>query len=81
MKQLLKRIFGNARIINRHFLKAWPSQSPDLNPGEFWLWGYLKDVMYSTPIAHLAELKARIAQHILNLTPETQQAAVEHAIS
>ena len=33
------------------------------------LWNYLKDVGFSTPIAHLAELKARIAQHILNVTP------------
>ncbi|GBN65801.1 hypothetical protein AVEN_85675-1, partial [Araneus ventricosus] len=28
----------------------WPSRSPDLNPCDFWLWGYLKDVVFSTPI-------------------------------
>ncbi|GBN59853.1 hypothetical protein AVEN_111687-1 [Araneus ventricosus] len=60
---------------------AWPSRSPDLNPCDFWLWGYLKDVVFSTPIAHLAELKARIAQHILNMTPETLRSVVEHAVS
>ena len=31
--------------------------------------GYLKDVVSSIPTAHLAKLKARIAQHILNVTP------------
>ncbi|GBO20091.1 hypothetical protein AVEN_21820-1 [Araneus ventricosus] len=60
---------------------AWPSRSPDLNPCDFWLCGYLKDVVFSTPIAHLAELKARIAQHILNVTPETLLSVVEHAVS
>ncbi|GBM96280.1 hypothetical protein AVEN_109583-1 [Araneus ventricosus] len=43
--------------------------------------GYLKDVVFSTPIAHLAELKARIVQHILNMTPETLRSVVEHAVS
>ncbi|GBM66465.1 hypothetical protein AVEN_146293-1 [Araneus ventricosus] len=80
VKQLLKRHFGNARIISGHFPTVWPSRSPDLNPCDFWLWGYLKDV-FSTPIAHLAELKARIEQHILNVTPETLRSVVEHAVS
>ncbi|GBL86791.1 hypothetical protein AVEN_96029-1 [Araneus ventricosus] len=60
---------------------SWPSRSSDLNPCDFWLWGYLKDVVLSTPIAHSAELKARIAQHILNVTPETLLSVVEHAVS
>ncbi|GBM00544.1 hypothetical protein AVEN_77354-1 [Araneus ventricosus] len=81
VKQLLKRHLGNARIISRHFPTAWPSRSPDLNTCDFWLWGYLKDVVFSTPIAHLAELKARVAQHILNVTSETQRSVVEHAVS
>ncbi|GBL94545.1 hypothetical protein AVEN_235631-1 [Araneus ventricosus] len=77
----VKQHFGNARIISRHFPTAWPSRSPDLNPCDFWLWGYLKDVVFSTQIAHLAEVKARIAQHILNVTPETLRSVVEHAVS
>lgn len=81
VKQLLKRHFGNARIISRRFPTAWPSRSPDLNPCDFWLWGYLKAVVFSAPIANLAELKARIAQHILNVTPETLRSVVEHAVS
>ncbi|GBL59710.1 hypothetical protein AVEN_155745-1, partial [Araneus ventricosus] len=81
VKQLLKQHFGNARIISRHFPTAWPSRSPDLNPRDFWLWDCLKDIVFSTPIAHLAELKARIAQHILKVTPETLRSVVEHAVS
>ena len=33
--------------------------------------------MISTSIAHLAELKTRIAKHILNVTPETLRSIVE----
>ncbi|GBM38221.1 hypothetical protein AVEN_8282-1 [Araneus ventricosus] len=46
VKQLLNLHFGNDRIISRHFPTAWPPRSPDLNPCDFWLWGYLKDVVY-----------------------------------
>ena len=41
----------------------------------------MKDVVFSIPIAYLAELMARIAQHILNITSETLRSLVEHAIS
>ena len=70
VKLLLKRHFRNSRIISRHLPSDWPLRSPDLNPCDFWLWNYLKDVIVSTPNAHFAELKARISQHILNVTPE-----------
>ena len=43
--------------------------------------GYLKDVVFSTPIAHLTKLKTRIPQHILNVTPKTLLLVVEHALS
>ncbi|GBO01369.1 hypothetical protein AVEN_275664-1 [Araneus ventricosus] len=60
VKQLLNLHFGNDRIISRHFPTTWPPWSPDLNPCDFWLWGYLKNVVYGGPIANLAELKNRI---------------------
>ncbi|GBN87143.1 hypothetical protein AVEN_173265-1 [Araneus ventricosus] len=46
VKQLLYLHFGNDRIMSRHFPTAWLPQSPDLNPCDFWMWGYLKDVVY-----------------------------------
>ncbi|GBM14225.1 hypothetical protein AVEN_167309-1 [Araneus ventricosus] len=71
VKQLLNLHFGNGRIISRHFPTAWPPRSPDLNTCDFWLSGYLKDVVYGDPIANLAELRNRITQHIHNITTET----------
>ncbi|GBL99571.1 hypothetical protein AVEN_68835-1 [Araneus ventricosus] len=69
VKQLLNLHFGNDRIISCHFPTALPPRSPDLNPCDFWLWGYLKDVVYGGPIANFAELKYNITQHIHKNTP------------
>jgi len=41
---------------------AWPARSPDLNPLDFYLWGHLKTIVYSTPIASVEVLRARIQQ-------------------
>ncbi|GBM95628.1 hypothetical protein AVEN_256427-1 [Araneus ventricosus] len=79
MKQLLNLHFGNDRIIVA-ISQAWPPRSPDLNPCDFWLWSYVKDVVYGGPIANLAELKNRITQHIHNITIETLRSVVEHAV-
>ncbi|GBL98202.1 hypothetical protein AVEN_268286-1 [Araneus ventricosus] len=57
-------------------MPAWPPRSPDLNPWDFWLWGYLKDVMYGK----LAELKNSITQHTHNITTETLRSVVEHVV-
>ncbi|GBL84849.1 hypothetical protein AVEN_93874-1 [Araneus ventricosus] len=78
VKQLLNLHFGNYRIISLHFPTAWRPRSPD--PCDFWLWGYLKDIVYGGPIANLAELKNRITQHIHNITTETLRYVVEHAV-
>ena len=45
-------------------LLEWPPYSPDLNPCDFFLWGYLKDNLYETPIKDTEDLKLRIKSHI-----------------
>ncbi|GBO29078.1 hypothetical protein AVEN_135027-1 [Araneus ventricosus] len=59
VKRLLSVHFEYDRIISSHFATHWPPRSPDLKPCDFWLWGYLKHVAFSGPIANLAELKTR----------------------
>ncbi|GBN15679.1 hypothetical protein AVEN_170955-1 [Araneus ventricosus] len=81
VKRLLSMHFGNYRIISRHFPTNWPPRSPDLNPCDFWLWGYLKHVVFSDRIEILVELKARSEQHIHIISQDTLQSVVEHAIS
>ncbi|GBN28156.1 hypothetical protein AVEN_218069-1 [Araneus ventricosus] len=38
----------------------WPPHSPDLNPLDFFLWGYIKQRVYATPLPTLQKLRNRI---------------------
>ncbi|GBM07560.1 hypothetical protein AVEN_230002-1 [Araneus ventricosus] len=73
--------FGNERIISRHFPTNWLPRSSDLIPCDFWLWSYLKHVVFSGPITNLAELKTRIAHHNHNISKDTHRSVVKHTIS
>ncbi|XP_023726582.1 uncharacterized protein LOC111874931 isoform X2 [Cryptotermes secundus] len=56
-------LFGN-HVISRNGDIAWPSRSPDLSVCDFYLWGYLKSVVYNTRPTTLAELRRRITEEI-----------------
>ena len=48
--ELLKKKFGG--VMSRRLEFVWPSCSPDLNPCDFFLWGYLQSrfILYRTPL-------------------------------
>ena len=50
--------------------KQWPPRSPDLNPCDFFLWGYLKSVVYNPLPKTLDDLKANLEREIKNITPQ-----------
>ena len=60
------RAFFNAtfpgRWIGRDGPTPWPPRSPDINPLDFFLWGYVKTRVYKTPVPDLKNLKHRIRQ-------------------
>ncbi|KAJ4426739.1 hypothetical protein ANN_26538 [Periplaneta americana] len=39
---------------------ARPPRSPDFNPIDFYLWGHLKSLLYSSPVPHMESLRNRI---------------------
>ncbi|GBM53262.1 hypothetical protein AVEN_128427-1 [Araneus ventricosus] len=47
----------------------FPSRSPDLTPMDFFLWGYLKQQVNSTPPPTLQDLQRRITDACANVTP------------
>jgi hypothetical protein len=47
---------------------AWPSRSPDVVPLDYFLWGHMKDHVYSQTVNTLYELKAQITAAIANVT-------------
>ncbi|KAJ4438679.1 hypothetical protein ANN_14626 [Periplaneta americana] len=51
-RRYLDRRFPD-RWIGRGGPIAWPPRSPDLNPLDFYLWGHLKSLVYSSPVPDL----------------------------
>ena len=62
----------NARFPNRWIGRGgpvqWPPRSPDLTPMDFFLWGEMKRLVYSTPVPTEADLVARVAAAALFIT-------------
>lgn len=55
----LTATFGE-RWIGRGGPVHWPARSPDLTPCDFFLWGFLKDKIYATPVETREDLQDRI---------------------
>ncbi|GBM74150.1 hypothetical protein AVEN_216159-1 [Araneus ventricosus] len=47
----------------------WPPRSPDLNPRDFFLWGYIKQRMQATLPPTLQELRNRITDAYASVPP------------
>ncbi|KAJ4435025.1 hypothetical protein ANN_23598 [Periplaneta americana] len=58
-RRYLDRRFPD-RWIGRSGPIAWPPRSPDVNPLNFYLWGHLKSLVYSSPVPDLESLRNRI---------------------
>ena len=57
------------RWIGRDGPTTWPPRSPDTNPLYFFLWGYIKDKGFSTPVPDI-NLKARITDASATITED-----------
>ena len=62
--------YGDRWVGNRSIARKWPSRSPDLNPLDFFLWGYMKDRVYAEPVLDLEDLKTRIKAALQDITPQ-----------
>ena len=53
----------------RKFLnkQMWPPRSPDLNPCDYFLWGYLKSVVYNPLPKTIEDLKVNLEREIKNI--------------
>ncbi|CAM1299642.1 Uncharacterised protein r2_g956 [Pycnogonum litorale] len=59
VRSFLDGVLPNRWIGRRGFVE-YPPRSPDLTPLDFFLWGYLKDKVYATKPATVAELRNAI---------------------
>ena len=62
--------FGD-RVVSRKPIQGrdWPARSPDLNPCDFFLWGFLKSKVYSPRPATLVQLQTNIQREVAALDP------------
>ena len=47
--------FDENCLISQNSSFGWPPYSPDLNPCDYYLWGYLKSKVYSDPYPKTTE--------------------------
>ena len=77
VRDRLRDLFGNRVIALNHVIE-WPPRSPDLTPLDFFLWGYLKARVYTTPPANLNDLQQKIIREVNILRPNRQM--IRHAV-
>jgi hypothetical protein len=53
--------------------RLWPPRSPDLSLGGFFLWGHLKDTVYSNHPHTLQELQANVRRTLDRISTRTMQ--------
>ena len=71
-----RELFGDrVSVISRFGDIPWPPRSPDLSVYNFFLWGYRKNLIYTTRPRTLDELK-RIQDEIRGIPPEMLQRAM-----
>ena len=66
VRERLTALFPD-RVVGIGHAVEYPPRSPDLTPLDFFLWGYIKSKVYTTPPADIEELERRIRVEIAAL--------------
>ena len=80
VQQFLRQHFTNNRVISRAFPTIWPPRSLDLNPCDFCIWGYLKDLVYRGSLIALGDEKDSITLNERSISNDQLRSAVEQAV-
>lgn len=79
VKAHLNNVFPGRHMSTRGAIK-WPARSPDLSPLDFYLWGYLKQIVYQERSNSVEELKEKITAACNEITPHTLAAVTSTAL-
>ncbi|GFU81440.1 uncharacterized protein TNCV_40661 [Trichonephila clavipes] len=74
---LLKDTFGD-RLISRFGPVNWPPRSCDLTPLDYFLWGYVKSLVYADKPQTLDYLKDNIRRVIADIRPQMLEKVIEN---
>ena len=69
------------RLISNKSDFIWPPRSPDLNPCDFFLWGYMKEELHRAQPVNTTEVKGLIREFMLGLTEELLRRVTEQFLS
>ena len=69
VRDFLNETFPN-RWIGRNGSAPWPPRSPDITPLDFFLWSYVKDRVYRTPVRDVETLQSRIIEVLATVNEE-----------
>ncbi|GFX12045.1 putative LOC100569746 [Trichonephila clavipes] len=73
----LKDTFGD-RLISRFGLVNWPPRSCDLTPLDYFLWGYVKSLVYADKPQTLDHLEDNIRRVIADIRPQMLEKVIEN---
>ncbi|GFU84133.1 zinc finger protein 112 [Trichonephila clavipes] len=74
---LLKDTFGD-RLISRFGPVNWPPRSCDLTPLDYFLWGYVKSLVYADKLQTLDHLEDNIRRVIADIQPQMLEKVIEN---
>ncbi|GFW09624.1 transposable element Tc3 transposase [Trichonephila clavipes] len=74
---LLKDTFGD-HLISRFGLVNWPPRSCDLTPLDYFLWGYVKSLVYADKPQTLDHLEDNIRRVIADIRPQMLEKVIEN---
>ncbi|GFV04564.1 RNase H domain-containing protein [Trichonephila clavipes] len=74
---LLKDTFGD-RLISRFGPVNWPTRSCDLTPLDYFLWGYVKSLVYADKPQTLDHLEDNIRRVIADIRPQMLEKVIEN---
>ncbi|GFV89222.1 putative DD41D transposase [Trichonephila clavipes] len=74
---LLKDTFGD-RLISRFGPVNWPPRSCDLTPLDYFLWGYVKSLVYADKPQTLDHLENNIRRVIADIRPQMLEKVIEN---
>ncbi|GFV68719.1 transposable element Tc3 transposase [Trichonephila clavipes] len=77
---LLKDTFGD-RLISRFGPVNWPPRSCDLTPLDYFLWGYVKSLVYADKPRTLDHLEDNIRRVIADIRPQMLEKVIENCTS
>lgn len=76
---LLRGVFDE-RLISLGADVEWPPRSPDLTPCDYFLWGFLKQLVYKKRFDNIEDLKREITRCIEYISPDMLERTFTHSL-